>query len=162
MTSTTNTIGLSSNLTAPAAFIAWNWFYAYGVLASRTFKQIYGIDHNGNPRQDLNKYGSEAVKSGKITQAQLEQIQRVESASANSVEGFTLFVASVLFALVAGVPIETVNTACTTYTLARLAYGAVYVFVADNTYSQLRGIVWWAANSSCLYLLYKGAMLHRV
>lgn len=64
------------------------------MLASRTWKQIYGFDHNGNPRQDLNKYGAEAVKAGKLTQAQLEQIQRVESASANSTEGFILFTAS--------------------------------------------------------------------
>ncbi|KAK5071523.1 hypothetical protein LTR64_004698 [Lithohypha guttulata] len=96
--STTNALGLqlsaTNNLMAPAVFIAFNWFYAYCVLAPRNFKQLYGIDHNGNPRQALNKYGSEAVKAGKLTQAQLEQIQRVESASANSTEGFILFTAS--------------------------------------------------------------------
>ena len=95
--STTNYLGLQlpqSSLAAPAAFIAWNWFYAYGVLASRTFKQIYGIDNNANPRQDLNRYGADAIRAGKLTQAQLEQIQRVESASANSTEGFILFTAS--------------------------------------------------------------------
>lgn len=97
---TSSTLGLnttafwSSPFAAPAAFLAWNWFYAYGVLASRTPKQWYGIDHNGSPRQDLNKYGAEAVKKGKLTQAQLDQIQRVEAASANSVEGYTLFAAS--------------------------------------------------------------------
>lgn len=84
----------SSSFAAPAAFLAWNWFYAYGVLASRTLKQWYGIDHNGNPRQDLNKYGAAAVREGKLTQAQLETVQRMEAASANSVEGYTFFVAS--------------------------------------------------------------------
>jgi len=98
--STTSTLGLnntsfwSSPYAAPAAFLTWNWFYAYCVLASRTPKQWYGIDHNGSPRQDLNKYGAVAVKEGKLTQAQLDQIQRVEAASANSVEGYVLFVAS--------------------------------------------------------------------
>lgn len=97
--STTNSIGLSftsksTPLAVPAAAIAWNWFYAYCVLASRNFKQVYGIDHQGSPRQDLNKYGAEAVKSGKMTQAQLDQIHRVENASANSTEGFILFTAS--------------------------------------------------------------------
>ena len=84
----------SASFTAPAAFLAWNWVYAYCILASRTPKQWYGIDHNGNPRQDLAKYGEVAVREGKMTRAQLEQIQRVEAASANAVEGYTLFAAS--------------------------------------------------------------------
>jgi len=93
--STSTFLGLSTSpLAAPAGFIAWNWVYAYCVLSSRTFKQSYGIDHNGNPRQDLDKYGAAAVKEGKMTQAQLDQIRRVEAASANSVDGFTFFVGS--------------------------------------------------------------------
>lgn len=95
----TTRLGLSSThststLAAPAAFIAWNWFYAYGVLASRNFKQWYGIDNQASPRQDLKKYGDIAVREGKMTQAQLDQIHRVEAASANSTEGFILFTAS--------------------------------------------------------------------
>ncbi|KAK5085118.1 hypothetical protein LTR70_008072 [Exophiala xenobiotica] len=162
--STTSTLGLnntsfwSSPYAVPAAFLTWNWFYAYCVLASRTPKQWYGIDHNGSPRQDLNKYGAVAVKEGKLTQAQLDQIQRVEAASANSVEGYVLFVASVLFGLIANVPSESLTTACTTYTIARLVYGYVYVFVPDDRWSQIRGISWWVANSSCLYLFWKGAV----
>ncbi|EXJ80230.1 hypothetical protein A1O1_08372 [Capronia coronata CBS 617.96] len=147
----------SPSFAGPAAFLAWNWFYAYGILASRTLKQIYGIDHNGNPRQDLNKYGAVAVREGKMTQAQLEQLQRMEAASANSIEAYTFFVGSVLLALVAGVPRQTVNTACTTYTIARLVYGAVYVLVSHDLYSQIRGIAWWTGNTSCLFLLWKAA-----
>lgn len=88
-------IGLSNaNLTSPATFIAWNWFHAYCVLSSRSFKQYYGIDNNASPRQDLRKYGDAAVREGKLTQAQLDQIHRVEAANANSTEGFILFTAS--------------------------------------------------------------------
>lgn len=93
----TSHLGLKASnqgLAAPAAFIAWNWFYAYGVLASRNFKQWYGIDNQASPRQDLRKYGDIAVREGKMTQAQLDQIHRVEAASANSTEGFILFTAS--------------------------------------------------------------------
>src|SRR5690349_18738177 len=79
---------------APAAFLGWGWVYAYCVLASRTWKQWYGIDHNGSPRQDLTKYADIAVREGKMTRAQVEQIRRVEAASANATEGYTLFVAS--------------------------------------------------------------------
>jgi hypothetical protein len=76
----------------PAAFLGFNWFYAYGILSSRTLKQIYGIDHNGSPRQDLNKCADVYVREGKMTRAQVEMIQRCESASANSVEGYTFLV----------------------------------------------------------------------
>lgn len=88
-------LGLHTDAFAtPAAFIAANWFYAYIVLATRHWKQYYGIDNQGSPRQDLKRYGEIAVREGKITQAQLDQIYRVEAASANSTEGFILFTAS--------------------------------------------------------------------
>jgi uncharacterized MAPEG superfamily protein len=76
----------------PAAFLGFNWFYAYGILSSRTLKQIYGIDHNSSPRQDLNKYADTYVREGKMTRSQVNMIQRCEAASANSVEGYTFFV----------------------------------------------------------------------
>lgn len=89
-----STSPFSSSFATPAAFLAWNWFYAYCVLSSRTFKQRYGIDHNGNPRQDIDKYGIAAVKEGKMTQEQLDQIRRVEAAGANSVDGYSVFAVS--------------------------------------------------------------------
>lgn len=64
---------------------------------------------------------------------------------------------TVLLALVANVPRSTVTAACTTYTIARLVYGAVYVLIPDDLYSQLRGIAWWTGNSSCLFLLWRAA-----
>jgi hypothetical protein len=83
-----------SPLAGTAAFLGWNWFYAYGVLSSRTIKQYYGIDHNASPRQDLNKYAETYIRESKMTRRQIEQIQRCEAASANSVEGYTLFIGS--------------------------------------------------------------------
>jgi len=86
----TSHLGISpTSYAAPAAFLAWNWAFAYLALSSRTPKQWYGIDHNGNPRQDLTKYAEVAIKEGKLTRAQLEQIQRIEAASANSIDGYT-------------------------------------------------------------------------
>lgn len=88
----TSHLGLSPfPYTAPAAFLAWNWFYAYCAISSRTLKQYYGIDHNGSPRQDLVKYADEAVKQGKMTRKQVEMVQRCEAAGANSVDGFVFF-----------------------------------------------------------------------
>ena len=84
----------SDKFTVSAAFLGWGWFYAYCVLSSRTPKQWYGLDHNGNPRQDLSKYAEAAVREGKLQRKQLEQIQRLEAASANAIDGFTLFATS--------------------------------------------------------------------
>jgi uncharacterized MAPEG superfamily protein len=63
----------------------------------------------------------------------------------------------VLFALNAKVPTRVVNTACAVYTMARLAYGPIYIFVSDDRWSQFRGLTWWTGNVSCLYLLWQGA-----
>jgi uncharacterized MAPEG superfamily protein len=137
------------------AFLAFHFIWAYGVLSSRTLKQWYGIDHNESPRYDLDKYGNEAVKSGKITQKQLDQLRRTESASANSVENYAFFIGATGFASIAGVDRTLINRAGLTYTIARIAYGFVYVLIEDRTWSQLRGITWWIGNGSCLYLLWQ-------
>jgi hypothetical protein len=90
------TLGLSptTSFAAPAAFLAWNWCFAYVVLSSRPWKQACGIDHNGNPRQDVAKYADTAIREGKMTRAQLEVIQRIEAAGANSTDGFAFFASS--------------------------------------------------------------------
>ncbi|KAJ5601010.1 hypothetical protein N7510_010544 [Penicillium lagena] len=141
------------------AFLGFNFVFAYGVLASRTLKQIYGIDHQESPREDLSKYGEAAVREGKITRAQLDMLKRNEAAHANAVENFTLLVASVLFASHAGVPAQTINAAAASYTLARIVYGAVYILIGHPRWSQVRGLVWWWGNLSCLFLLWRAGGL---
>lgn len=87
-------IGLNSTsnrFTVPAAFLTWGWAYAYLMLSSRTPKQWYGLDHQGSPREDLAKYGEAAVRDGKLTRTQLGRIQRLEAASANSIDGYAFF-----------------------------------------------------------------------
>ncbi|GAB1313200.1 Membrane-associated proteins in eicosanoid and glutathione metabolism [Madurella fahalii] len=139
------------------AFLGFHFIFAYGVLSSRTLKQWYGIDHNESPRYDLAKYGDAAVASGKITQKQLDMLKRNESAHANAVENYTFFVGALGFATLAGVDRTLINRAGLTYTIARVAYGAVYILIDDPLWSQIRGITWWIGNCSCLYLLYKAA-----
>ncbi|KAI1742403.1 hypothetical protein F4680DRAFT_412121 [Xylaria scruposa] len=152
--------GLSAANWAPG-LLSWQFFFAYGLLSSRTLKQWYGIDHNSSPREDLAKYGDAAVRSGKITQKQLAMLKRNESAHANSVENYTLFVAAMGFATFAGVEPHLVNRAGLLYVVARFAYGAVYIFIDHDVWSQIRGITWWTGNISCLWLLYRaGAKLN--
>jgi len=64
---------------------------------------------------------------------------------------------AVLFGLIADVPRSMLTNACTVYTVARLVYGYVYVYVPDDVWSQARGIAWWTGNGACFYLLWKGA-----
>lgn len=157
-------LGLSGSLATtiphygPAALI-FNFVFAYGLLSSRTLKQIYGLDHNVSPREDLEKYGDAAVREGKISQKTLNMLKRNESAHANAVENYTLLVAGVGLATVAGVDKVVVNRAVTVYTLARLAYAVVYVSVERPLLSQLRGVCWWIGNVSCLTLLWKAGKL---
>lgn len=141
------------------AFLGFNFIFAYGILSSRTLKQIYGIDHQESPREDLAKYGEAAVREGKLTRAQLDMLKRNEAAHANAVENFTLLVASVLFASHAGVPAQTINAAAMSYTLARACYGAVYILISHPRWSAVRGLVWWWGNLSCLLLLWKAGKL---
>jgi uncharacterized MAPEG superfamily protein len=139
------------------AFLSFHFIWAYGVLSSRTLKQWYGLDHNESPRYDLDKYGNDAVKSGKITQRQLDMLRRNESAHANAVENYAFFAGAMGLATVAGVDRHLINRAGLTYTVARVAYGFIYILVEDRLWSQLRGITWWIANCSCFYLLWQAS-----
>jgi uncharacterized MAPEG superfamily protein len=137
------------------ACIIFHFLFAYGVLSSRTLKQFYGIDHNESPREDLAKYGEQAVQDGKLTRKQLQMLKRNESAHANAVENFSLLVAGVTFASLAGVDRRAINAASLTYTVARVAYGAIYILIDDPLWSQLRGITWWTGHfSSCFKFLH--------
>lgn len=82
-------------------------------------------------------------------------LKRNEAAHANSVEGFPLLVAGLGIASVAGVSSRVINAAGLSYTLARIAYGGIYVLVDSPRWSQLRGLTWWWGNLSCLYLLWE-------
>lgn len=140
------------------AFLAFHFIFAYGVLSSRTLKQWYGIDHNASPREDLAKHGIAAVESGKITQAQLDMLRRNEAAHANAVENYSLFVGAITLATCAGVERVHINRAGLVYTLARIAYGIVYILIDHDLWSQIRGVLWWIGNLSCLYLLRRSWM----
>lgn len=97
-----------------------------------------------------------AVADGKLTQAQLNQLHRIQGAHANSVEHFPLFVAALLWAHFTGVPHAAINTYALAYTITRLVYVAAYVFITDAKWSLLRGVAWWVSNTLCLLLIGKG------
>jgi uncharacterized MAPEG superfamily protein len=137
-------------------YLIFQFIWAYGLTSARTLKQIYGLDHNVSPREDLDKFGPAAVKSGKITQSQLDMLKRNEGAHANSREHFAVFASAILWAHIAGLSHTNINASCVAYTVVRLAYVAVYILVDTPKLSQLRGITWWMSNFVCARLFWKG------
>ncbi|KAK3374670.1 hypothetical protein B0H63DRAFT_480718 [Podospora didyma] len=160
MTSLGTTLGLSafaSTQNHAPTFLGFHFLWAYVALASRHLKQWHGIDHQASPRYDLAKYGDAAVKAGKLTQKQLEMIQRCDSAHYNSIDNYVLLVGAMGMASIAGVEGRMINKAGLVYTAARIAYSAVYVFVDDPVWSVSRGVFWWVGNACCLYLYWRAS-----
>lgn len=63
---------------------------------------------------------------------------------------------TVLFALYAKLPANTINTACAIYSLARIAYTLEYIFIDRRMLSYSRSITWWVGNITCFTLFWKG------
>jgi uncharacterized MAPEG superfamily protein len=160
MASFYTTLGLRASPQTPIPnyapfYLSLHFIFAYCVLAPRHLKQLYGLDHNVSPREDLTKYGDRAVSSGKITQKTLNMMKRNEAAQANSIENYVLFVGAMSMACFAGVEREKINAAGLIYTVARVAYGGFYIFAESLGWSFGRSAAWWVGNGSCLWLLWK-------
>lgn len=160
MSSLASTLGLqpTANGVQPpsygAHYLIFHFIFAYAVLSTRPWKFYYKIDHQVSPREDLTKYGPEAVRRGKLTQAQLDQIKRVDSCSANSVEHFTLFTAAILLSHIAGVETSTINRIGFLYTVTRALYAISYIFITKSALALSRGVFWWTSNILCIRLLW--------
>ncbi|EXJ81975.1 hypothetical protein A1O1_08042 [Capronia coronata CBS 617.96] len=153
-------LGLRSSTMTPVPCLApyhaiFNFMFAYVFLSSRMLKSSYGIDHNVNPREDVARFGERAVQEGKITRKQLNLLKRNEAAHANAMEHFPVFIGSILFAVVAKVPNDTINRACMIYSVARLVYAIAYLAVDKVQLSYIRSLAWWASNLSCVYLFWQ-------
>ena len=79
-----------------ATFLISNFIFAYALLSTRGIKRHYNFDHNCSPREDVSKYGEAMVKEGKLDRKTLDRVKRWESAHANAVEGYSLFVGGVV------------------------------------------------------------------
>jgi uncharacterized MAPEG superfamily protein len=157
MSSIASALGLSSSRNTGPYYAIFNFLFAHIILTPRTMKQIYGIDHNVNPREDLATYGERAVQEGKITRAKLDLIKRVQSAQANAIENYPVWLGSVLFATLAKVPNETINKVCVIYTAARLAHAVAYLTTTTVNYSYIRTVAWKVGLVSYVYLFWQSA-----
>ena len=160
MSSLLKTLGVSAASTSQAPplapyYLMFNIFFTYSILTSRPLKNMYGIDNNVSPREDVAMKGEAAVREGKMTRAQLNKIKRTESAHANSVENLPLLMSSLIFATIGGVPNEQVNSTALIYSCARVAYAISYVYTEELALSFLRSVLWWIGTGNCLYLLWQ-------
>ena len=156
MSSIASTLGLHAGAPCQAPYyLMANFIFAHFILVPRTFKQFYGIDHNSAPREDIAKYGDAAVKSGKLTQAQLDLIKRASAAHSNRVENYSIFAAATVLAVTAGVPNDVINAQCLLYTVSSIAYGAAYTMIDSTPLSLLRTICWYGGGWACFRLFWK-------
>jgi uncharacterized MAPEG superfamily protein len=135
------------NLTPAYIFINWAW--AFVVLTTRLSKKKLGLDHNVNPREDLDR-AEAAVAKGKITRQQLNGLRRREAAHANSIENFPVYIAAILSAYLAGVSTATLNGLSLWFTLSRIVYGIAYINTESYKFSFIRSLCWWSGNFSCI------------
>lgn len=67
------------------------------VLGPRPLKTYLKIDHNIAPREDLAKYGASDMQKGKISQATLGILKRLEASHAIGLEHLPFFIGSMVY-----------------------------------------------------------------
>lgn len=80
-----------------ATFITLNFVLAYVLFSTRPLKNYYKLDHNASPREDISKYGPQAVQKGQITQSTLDVLKRNEACHANSMDHFPFFIGAMVW-----------------------------------------------------------------
>ena len=136
-------------------FLLANFLLSYICTSTRIQKLGLRIDNNMNPRYDLASPRAEKlVSTGRITQEQLDQMRRVQSAHSNSMEHYTVFVAAVLSAIVAKLDNGMVNKYAVLYTIARAAYFWVYRQNTTRSTAGVRSVFWWVSNILCIRLFW--------
>ncbi|KAF1990083.1 hypothetical protein K402DRAFT_349176 [Aulographum hederae CBS 113979] len=135
-------------------FIIGNFILAHALTSLRGTKILAGIDNNVCPREDLDRFGPAAVKSGKMTQAQLDTLKRRQAAHANAVENYPFFLGAMIFAELAGLEPAVVNRYAVVYTVIRTVYAVLYARVEKKVLSYLRSVCWWVGNITCFRLIW--------
>ncbi|KAI1265398.1 hypothetical protein F5Y18DRAFT_51044 [Xylariaceae sp. FL1019] len=127
------------------------WFFANlpGFYAKSLAPKTYDIAY---PRQ----FSESVQKDQSLSKQVKNKIFRCESAAANGQETVAFYLASVIAANYAGVPVESINTWCGVYLVSRLVYNYVYVFLQENrNLAPVRSLVWNAGIVSWVVLFVK-------
>ncbi|KAI0408687.1 hypothetical protein F4802DRAFT_360601 [Xylaria palmicola] len=140
---------LSQNYSFYAFPVAWFLAFLPGMYS----KSLGGTNYDiANPR----RYADNVQKDQKLDKATKDKISRCEAAVANGQETLALFVASVIAANYAGVPVETINKLVAAYLASRVAYNFTYVFLqANRGFAPVRSLVWTVGVASWMTLFIK-------
>jgi predicted HNH restriction endonuclease len=77
-----------------AGYIIGNFCLSYLLLSNQTLKQL--LQDRPQQRDDVSKYGEQAVREGKLSQRALNMIKRNEAAHENSIAHFPFFCAGMV------------------------------------------------------------------
>ncbi|KAI1168019.1 hypothetical protein F5B18DRAFT_343595 [Nemania serpens] len=129
-------IDLSQNYSFYALPLAWFFSFAPGVYSKSLAGKNYDI---AKPRGLIEN----VLKDEKLDKPTKNKILRCEAAAANGQETLNLFIASVIAANHAGVPVETINKLTGLYLATRVIYNVTYIFLQENpSFAPVRSIVW--------------------
>ncbi|KAI1306333.1 hypothetical protein F5Y03DRAFT_139306 [Xylaria venustula] len=140
---------LSQNYSFYAIPIAWFLSFVPGLYSKALGGTNYDI---ATPR----RFAENVLKDEKLDKATKNKILRCEAAAANGQETLSLFVASIIAANYAGVPVETINKLAGVYLTSRVFYNFTYIFLQENrSFAPLRSLVWNASLISWMTLFVK-------
>ncbi|KAF2970593.1 hypothetical protein GQX73_g2979 [Xylaria multiplex] len=144
-------------LTPPMPASVSQWLRGQNNFANARFVVIYSKSLGANNYDIANprRYAENVQKDEKLDKAVMKpiiliiylltknKILRCEAAAANGQETLNLFVASLIAANYAGVPVETINTLAGVYLGSRVLYNITYIFLQENrSFAPLRSLVW--------------------
>ncbi|KAI1359543.1 hypothetical protein F5Y08DRAFT_77151 [Xylaria arbuscula] len=142
-------LDLSQNYSFYAIPAAWFMAFLPGIYSKSLSGKNYDI---ATPR----KLAENVEKDQSLTKATKAKILRAEAAAANGAETLPMFVASIIAANYAGVPVETINKLAGVYLGTRALYNITYVFLQENpSFAPLRSLVWNASLVSWMTLFIK-------
>ncbi|KAJ8119692.1 hypothetical protein ONZ43_g3415 [Nemania bipapillata] len=129
-------IDLSQNYSFYALPLAWFISFAPGVYSKALAGKNYDI---ANPRA----LAENVQKDEKLPKEIKAKILRCEAAAANGQDTLSLFIASVIAANYAGVPVETINKLVALYLSSRVAFNFTYIFLQSNpSFAPVRSLIW--------------------
>ncbi|KAI1327895.1 hypothetical protein F5Y16DRAFT_183021 [Xylariaceae sp. FL0255] len=142
-------LDLSKNYSFYTLPLAWFFANLPGFYAKSLASKMYDVAY---PRH----FAENVQKDEKLSKQVKNKIFRCESAAANGQETVAFYLAAVLAAKHAGVPVESINTWCGVYLATRLAYNFTYIFLQENrSLAPLRSLVWNASVVSWVVLFVK-------
>ncbi|KAM0789705.1 hypothetical protein ACM66B_006564 [Microbotryomycetes sp. NB124-2] len=151
MSSTTTT-----NLSALALPLAWtlaispHWLAAYLTFTNKDLKPF----DNRCPREYV-----ASVRALEKQSPAVKKYLRAEGAQQNGFENLPIFLATVVAANAARLPVAFINKFITIYLASRVVYNILYIQTTRQKYTGIRSMVYVSGIATCSYVLYRAAQV---